>query len=277
MRLRNPALLLFLAAALRADSALDVHTLFETAAEALGNGQAAAFLAVFDPSTPGFTRLRSDTGALVRMGDAMSNIEWRKNEGDDQQRSVSLNWLLDITERNGAGALTHRRAQVDCRLAKKGGQWRIVSFAPLDFFAPPQADQAWLVVAGAAEGLGEAAADSTVGSGDLPAANARKFMEAFDAAMPGAAQLRDNVLALEQRSAIESSVDLVSNEGDDAERTIVVDWTMNLVAHETGIASVTRTQTVTLRVLKKGKAWRITSLEPRSFFLPPGAGQTPGY
>ncbi len=102
-------------------------------------------------------------------------------------------------------------------------------------------------------------------------------MQAFDPALPGYAQLKDNVLALEQAADIESSVDLVQNDGNDEARTIVVDWLMSLVGHDTSVTDVQRSETLTCRLEKRGKSWRITSLEPRSFFAPPGAGKSPPY
>ncbi len=272
-----PILALCLACGLRADSALDVHTLFEKAADAMADRKAAAFTEAFDPAMPGFGKLRAQVAALLETNDAESTIEWRKNQGDDQNRTVQLNWLLEITARNGAASVTHRRAEVACQLAKKSGKWRIVSFTPQDFFAPPQAEQAWMVVMTAAQGLTEAATDTSANSGDVPAANTDKFMQAFDPALPGFAQLKDNVLALEQSADIESSVDLVQNDGDDQVRTIVVDWSMNLVAHDTTVSATQRSETLTCRLEKHGKSWRITSLEPRSFFAPPGAGKSPPY
>lgn len=257
-----------LVAGLHADSAQEIHDLFENAALALSDRKADLFEAAFDPSLPGYTKLRANVAALLKASDAQSNIEWEKNEGDDQTRTVQLNWLLEIGERGGAGAVTRRRAQVQCQLKKKAGAWRIVSFTPADFFAPPQVEEAWNAVVTAALGLTESATPVSTNIADIPAANARKFMEAFDPAMPGYAQLRDNVLALEQGADVESGVDLVKNEGDDRVRTIAVDWSMNLVSHETNVTAVQRRQTVTCQLEKQGKKWRITSLEPREFFAP---------
>ncbi len=269
--------LAILAFGLRADSALDVHALFENAAAALTNHQPAAFAEMFDSSMPGASKIKRDADALSKISDTVSTIEWRGNEGNDESRTVQLDWLLEITERGGAAAVTRRRAEVQCRLAKKSGHWKIVSFAPADFFAAPQGNEAWMLVSSAAEGLTEAVGDSATFGGNRPAANARKFLEAFDSGTPGYSELRDNVLALEQRGDIESSVDLLSNEGDDRARTIQLDWTMSLAEHDTGIPVINRNQTVTIRVEKKAKGWRITSIEPLSFFAPPGAGKTPLY
>jgi hypothetical protein len=255
---------------LRADSAQEVHDLFQNAAQALSDRNTDGFEGAFDSSLPGYAKLRGDVAALLKASDTQSTIEWEKNEGDDQTRSVQLNWLLEITERGGAGAVTHRRARVQCQLRKKAGAWRMVSFAPADFFAPPQVDEAWTVLVTAALGLSEASGSDATSNGDadIPAANARKFMEAFDPAMPGYAPLRDRVLALEQGADIESSVDLVKNDGDDRVRTIEVDWSLNLVSRETSVTAVQRRQTVTCRLEKQGKKWRVTGLEPQELFAP---------
>ncbi|HWD00610.1 MAG TPA: hypothetical protein VG456_27830 [Candidatus Sulfopaludibacter sp.] len=243
-------LLLCLAAAARADSALDVHNLFEDAAHALGDGKPAGFLSAFDPAMPGFAKLRANVTELVRASDVRSTIEWQTNDGDDQTRRVQLDWQMEIDERGGASSVTHRRVRVECQMKKEAGGWRIVSFTPADLFAPPQVDEAWNVVVTLAL--------------DLPG----KFTQTFDPAMEGYARLQDNIASLDQGVDVESSVDLVKNEGDDKLRTIVVDWTMNLVSKDTTVATAKRRETVTCTVAKQGKSWRITSIAPRSIFAP---------
>jgi hypothetical protein len=249
-----------------ADPAVEVHELFQNAAGALSDGKVDAFLSAFDSSLPGYAKLRAGTAQLVRVADTQSTIEWERNEGDGPVRSVQLNWLLDITERNGSAALTHRRAKVECRLQKKGEVWRIVSFTPADFFAPPQAQDAWQLLASAAAGLTEAVTETSSNVSDTPSANTQKFMDAFDPAMSGYAKLRENVLGLEQGGDVESSVDLVKNEGDDRRRTVQVDWSLNLISRDTTVSAMRRHESVTCTVEKQGKNWRITALEPRTLF-----------
>lgn len=256
------------AAALRADSAQDVHDLFQGAADSLADGKANGFMAAFDPAMPGFAKLRNSVAALLKESDARSTIEWGKNEGGDQDRKVQLNWLLEITERGAGAAVTHRKAQVECELKNRSSEWRIVSFAPADLFNPPRADEAWNLLVSAAEGLTEAATPISTDETNTPRANTKRFMDAFDPEMTGYAQLRDSVLGMEQKADVESSLDLIKNEGDDRVRTIQVDWSLNLVAHDTSISAVRRAQTVTCRVEKQGNRWRITSIEPVSLFSP---------
>jgi hypothetical protein len=261
-------ILLSLAAVVWADSALEVHDLFENAAHALDDGHPAGFMNAFDPSTPGIAKLRTDVAELTRINDVRSTIDWAANEGDDQSRTVKLNWLLDISERGGASAVTRRRVQVECRLNKKNDAWRIVSFTPPGFFAVAHGGDAWNVVMTAALGLTEAAADNSTENGGGPTANAKKFMQAFDPAMPGYAQLQDSLISLEQSGDVESSVDLLKNEGDDAVRTIVVDWSLNLISQDTKVEALRRRETVTCTLEKRGKNWRITGIDPRTLFAP---------
>lgn len=268
MMRRALSIAFMLALGLRADSAQEVHDLVADAAHGLDDRKAAVFEAAFDGSMAGLAKLRGNVDALLKTSDTRSTIEIVKDEGDDQTRKVQLDWRLEITERGGAGAVTQRRAQVQCEVRKKAGGWRIVAFTPADFFTPPQVEEAWNVLAEAALGLTETVTDTASNDGGIPAANARKFMEAIDPAMAGYAQLRDNVLAMEQGADVESGVDIVKNEGDDKVRSIDVDWSLNLLSHETGVTAVQRRQVVTCRLEKQGKKWRITSLEPREFFGP---------
>ena len=261
------ALLLF-SFALHGDSALDVHTVFENAAHALGDSNASGFLSAFDSSFPGLGKLRSNVAELLRANDTRSTIAWERNDGNDQTRTVQLNWLLELSERGASSAVTQRRARVECELRNKGGAWRIVSLTPADFFAPPQVDDAWTLLVTSAIGLTESATASSSDAADLPSANTRKFMQAFDPAMPGYSRLSDNILALEQGGEVESSVDLVKNEGDDRVRTIVVDWSLNLVSQETKVVSQHRQETVTCTLEKRGKSWRITAIDPVTLFAP---------
>lgn len=253
---------------LRADTAQDVHDLFENAARGLSDRKADVFLAAFDGGMPGYAKLRGDISELLRAWDTQSTIEIVKDEGDEQARKVELNWLMVVNERGGAGAVTRRHVQVQCQLKKKDSGWRIVWFAPADFFAPPRVEDAWNVLVEAALGLTETVTDTGSNGGSLPTANARKFMQAIDPAMPGYAQLRDNVLAMEQGWDVESGVDIVKNEGDERVRSIDVDWTLSLISRDTNVAAVQRRQVVTCRIEKQGKKWRITLIAPLQFFGP---------
>jgi hypothetical protein len=253
---------------LHADAALEVHDVFQRAAMALSDWDTARFLTVFDPKMAAFGNLRDGVTALLRTSDVQSTVEFVKNEGDAAARTVVVNWTLAITQKNGGAAHTERKARVECQLRNRNGEWRIVSIDPVGFFDAGRGEEAWQTLMTAAKGLAEGGLSGSATDKMARADNNTfKFMSVFDRSMRNFQQLRQNVLSLEQSGDIESTIDLISNTGDDRARTLQVDWTIQMTSPMTGIAAFQRHETVTCRVEKRGKNWRITSLEPVSFLL----------
>ena len=110
----------------------------------------------------------------------------------------------------------------------------------------------------------------TSAAASLSAGNAAAFLAAFDRAMPGYETLRANITALERQAEVQSSIDLVENEGDDRRRSLELDWILR-IRREQEATPGRRQQRVKCRVEKSGKKWRIIALEPLEFFAPPGA------
>ncbi len=102
----------------------------------------------------------------------------------------------------------------------------------------------------------------------LSAGNAEAFLGCFDSRMPGFEELRAGVTALLREAEPRSSVELLTNEGDDRSRVVKVDWTLNVVSRQDGVGSTRREKTVTFRMEKRGRTWRITGMEPAGFFGP---------
>jgi hypothetical protein len=148
---RRMLLALPFAMALRADSARDVWDLLGDAATALSDGDLAGFLDCFDPKMPGYEELRVDASALVaespppspraatQRGGVSCSIELVSDQGDDQARSLELNWILDIRQTEGSIGASRREQKVKVQVAKVKKKWRIVAFDPPGFFAPPDA------------------------------------------------------------------------------------------------------------------------------------------
>jgi hypothetical protein len=146
---RRTLLALPFAMRLKADSASDVWDLLAEAAHQLSEGDAPAFMNCFDPKMPGYEELRTDVEALVReapppaqsaatqRGGIYSSIDLVSDQGDDQTRSLELDWILDIRRKEGSIGATRRQERVKVRAAKTGKKWRIVAFEPAGFFAPP--------------------------------------------------------------------------------------------------------------------------------------------
>jgi len=120
-----------------ADPAAEVWDLLTQVASALSERNPVAFLAAFDPAMPGYQTLRASVSALLRDAEVQSSIELVADEGGAAEHTVELDWLLKIRPEQDATPSTRRQQRVRCRLRKSGKKWRIVSFDPLDFFAPP--------------------------------------------------------------------------------------------------------------------------------------------
>lgn len=106
-------------------------------------------------------------------------------------------------------------------------------------------------------------------AGALSDGKAEEFLSYFDRAMPGYQDLTTAVTALVLEDDINSSIELLSNEGTGTERTVEADWYLHLVGKQDAAPSTQRRERVHCSLAKQGKKWRITALEPLSFFAPP--------
>ena len=102
----------------------------------------------------------------------------------------------------------------------------------------------------------------------LSAGDAREFLGAFDKTMPGYSKLRENVTALAAAGYIESSVDVVREEGDAQRRTVEVSWRLRIRRAAEATASAPREAKLTCKLEKRGKKWRIVAMEPIAYFAP---------
>ena len=129
------ALLLLISMVAFADSSADVLNVFSAAAEALINDDSAAFLDHFDRNMPDYAVLRNNIEGLLAAYEVGSTIEVVSDEGTDEKRTVSLDWLLVTSEKNAVnGNQQTRRRIVKCTLERRGKQWKITGLEPIDFF-----------------------------------------------------------------------------------------------------------------------------------------------
>jgi len=105
----------------------------------------------------------------------------------------------------------------------------------------------------------------------LSEGNAAQFLKAFDRSMPGYAMLEANVIALLAQAEVQSSIEILSDEGTGATRAVELDWFLQIVAQQEAGGSTRRRERVHCRLAKQGKRWRITSIEPLAFFAAPRA------
>ncbi len=103
---------------------------------------------------------------------------------------------------------------------------------------------------------------------DLSANNGVEFLAHIDPKMPGYETLYNDVLALTREAALSSSIDPISNRGDDRNRTLEVDWIMELTGRDNSAVFQRRHEKVKLQMKKEGRHWRVVGLEPLRFFRP---------
>lgn len=93
--------------------------LFASIASSLSEGNTIAFLEAFDLSMPNFEKLASEIAALAAQAEVVSSIEILLDEGDDNRRSVEVDWLLEIRSKQESGPLERRRDLVKCQVERQ--------------------------------------------------------------------------------------------------------------------------------------------------------------
>jgi hypothetical protein len=114
------------------DPPKDVIDFFRSAAAALSeahdDGSGRAFLDHFDKSMPGYAGFSDQIEAMVAAGEVSTTIDFVNTEGNDQKRTLDLDWLLQCEGERP------KRQVVKCTIEKRGKKWKITSIAPMEFF-----------------------------------------------------------------------------------------------------------------------------------------------
>ena len=105
-------------------------------AAALTEVDVPAFMDAFDKDMPDYDRLKTNVAALVNQADVSSSIVPLMESGDDEKRTIDLDWFLEVRSLQQDGPIVHRREVVHCELQKIKKRWKVVSIKPLAFFEP---------------------------------------------------------------------------------------------------------------------------------------------
>ena len=103
----------------------------------------------------------------------------------------------------------------------------------------------------------------------LSAGNAELFLDAFDHSMPGYDRLRDEIAGLVSAYDVSCNIEITSNDGDDSDRTLALDWILSAEPKEISPGSKHWEKKVKCRLRKTGKRWKIVSFEPVDLFAVP--------
>ncbi len=100
----------------------------------------------------------------------------------------------------------------------------------------------------------------------LSTVNPAKFMDAFDKNMPDYDKLKSEVAALVNQTEVTSSVEPLKDEGDDAKRSVELDWYLEIRSLLPDGPVTHRREVIRCELKRDGKRWRIVSLKPVEFF-----------
>ena len=84
---------------------------------------------------PGYAALQNNVEGLLAAYDVGATIEEIADEGDDQKRTVELDWLLAPQPKGRhQWPAADARQVVKCTVERRGKQWKITALEPVDFF-----------------------------------------------------------------------------------------------------------------------------------------------
>jgi hypothetical protein len=98
--------------------------------------------------------------------------------------------------------------------------------------------------------------------------NPAGFMKPIDPDMPDYGKLNNEISALLDQAVVASSVEVLKDEGDDAHRSVDLDWFLEIHPPAEIGPLVHRRQVVHCKLQRDKKGWRVISLLPIEFFAP---------
>lgn len=129
--------LVFAAGALHADASSEVFEVVASMAAGLAEDNVPAFTKPIDKALPELDRITTDLRAIIAQAEVTCSIERIQDEGDDNARTLVLDWSMRLKRRGSGQQVEQRREAVTLKLRRDGKKWTITSLGPLTFFAPP--------------------------------------------------------------------------------------------------------------------------------------------
>jgi hypothetical protein len=91
----------------------------------------------FDRAMAGYAQLAANLEALTSIWVVEPAIQLTSNQGDDDHRSLEIDWVMTLTSPLDRGRSLRKEETVKCVVERRGKRWLIVAFAPLELLAPP--------------------------------------------------------------------------------------------------------------------------------------------
>jgi len=94
-------------------------------------------LARFERTMAGYAQLEVNLRALTSIWLVEPALQLTSNEGEDDRRSLEIDWAMTLTNPHDGGRSLRKQETVKCVVEKRGKQWLIAAFTPLELLAPP--------------------------------------------------------------------------------------------------------------------------------------------
>ncbi len=123
-----------------ADSGDEAWAVVAAMAAGLAEDNAEAFLKPIDRRMAGYGELERNVRAMLDQAEARSSIEALSSVGQDETRTLVLDWELHLKRKNVAHdepRIVTREEAVTVELRKVGKKWLVGGIEPAGFFAPP--------------------------------------------------------------------------------------------------------------------------------------------
>ncbi len=124
------------ASPLQADRAADVRAQLSYIATALSSGNAADAMSPFDKSFSNYEKLGNYFQGLNAFQVA-NEIDVVDEQDTPADTKLTVNWTLTLTDL-GTDTAERRTGEINVRLVRKDGKWKIVDFSPISLFNPQQ-------------------------------------------------------------------------------------------------------------------------------------------
>ena len=101
----------------------------------------------------------------------------------------------------------------------------------------------------------------------LSAGNAAEAMDPFDKSLPNYEQLQNELIGLTTAYTLRNEIDVTDEQDAPDETNVTVNWVMTLESTQTN-STDQRSGAIKIRLLRKGKKWKIVNFSPIDLFDP---------
>lgn len=113
----------------------DVLDMFADMAEGLSTANAGQFMSRVERSYSGYDDLRRNVEALVEQWDLAASIEPLRGSGSDTERSVEVDWFLELRAKAPSNRVIRRREVLTLKLKRSGKRWKIADLSSAGLFS----------------------------------------------------------------------------------------------------------------------------------------------